>query len=839
MQREVSPDRLDGLSGPDQGLTAQEVAERRARYGPNTIVAERDSGWLEIARSTLRDPMLWFLLGTAMLFLWLGDVTEAIVLIAALVPIAGMDAYLHRRTDLSTEGLRARLAPQARVLRDGALRAIPAVALVPGDLVVVEAGMYFPADGLIVSGTGLQADESTLTGEALPVRKLPLDHPPRPGDAPVGILHWGMAGTRLLTGTARLRVTQTGAETFYGEIARLSESARTERTPLQEAITGLVRVLLVLALLLCAALAAIRLAQGYGAVDALLSAVTLAIAALPEEFPVVFSFFLGVGVYRLARRRALVRRAVVVENIGRITCICTDKTGTLTEGRLGLEHVIPATAHDRQSVLTIAATASRRESADPLDLILLDAARPIAGRVEALFPFTEDRLREVAVMRGDTGFRVAIKGAPETVLDMCAMDEAARAQWQARVHTLAGAGQKVIATADLTLPEWTGIEPTGGFRLAGLIGFADPVRPGTADAVRAAQAAGIRVVMITGDHARTAAAIAREVGIGNGAPRVIDGADLTGLLEQGGAGQAGFDVVARCTPSQKLALVRALRARGEVVAVTGDGVNDAPALRGADVGIAMGERGTRSARDVAAIVLLDDDFSTIIRAIAEGQQLFGNLRLSFAYLLMLHAPLVATAALIPLLGYPLLYLPIHIVWIELILHPTAMLVFQSLEATGDPQPADRRGPARFFSRREWGWIAAAGGVATLVILAGYIFNIGPEGDVAHARSMALGSLVLAGAAVTAALTRLRSTAAIAGTLLPVASALGAIEVAPLAQLLHLAPLHRGDWMLALSGSIAVGLLAFRLTTRQATATEPIRPGNPVAPAAGAGGSGRH
>ena len=815
MNRSAPVERLHDLWNNTNGLDAAQVVERRATFGPNSIVAESSSGWLEIVRSTVSDPMIWFLIGTAILFIWLGDLTEAAVLGAALIPIAGMDAYLHRRTQASTEGLRARLASQARVLREGREQDVPSEDLVPGDLVIVSAGAYFPADGLIQSGDALQADESSLTGEALPVRKTPLA--PRPvgtGSVKIDGEHWGMAGTRLLTGEARVVIALTGTETLYGEIARLSRATQVDRTPLQDAIARLVQILLVVALLLCVILAGIRYAQGYGAVDALLSAVTLAIAALPEEFPVVFSFFLGLGVYRLARKQALVRRAVVVENIGRISCICTDKTGTLTEGQLTLHKAHPTEGRSGDELLSIAATASRAETADPLDLILLESARPRDGKVDAIFPFTEDRLREVAVLRSPEGnWIAAMKGAPETVIGMTTLSEEERDLWRQHTQELAASGHKVIGVASRSLHDWSGEEPETDFDFAGLLAFSDPVRPGVADAVREAQDAGIRVIMITGDHARTAAAIAKEIGIGAVDPRVIDGKDLATHLD-GQEAEIDFDVVARCTPSQKLALVQALRAKGEMVAVTGDGVNDAPALRGADVGIAMGERGTRSAREVASIVLLDDNFATIVGAIAEGRQLFTNLRLSFAYLLMLHAPLVATAALIPLMGYPLLYLPIHIIWIELILHPTALLVFQNLPSQGALSRRSKGNRLSFFAPREWVTIGLVGAVASAVILGGYILNLGETVDVPHARSMAMASLIIAGSAITAALTRLRSRSAWIATVAPVLSAFGAIQIEPVASVLHLSPLHPVDWVIAVFGGVIISAGAAFLNQRQ-------------------------
>ncbi len=814
MNRSAPVERLHGLWSNKSGLDAAQVVERRAAFGPNTIVAESSSGWMEIVRSTVSDPMIWFLIGTAVLFIWLGDFTEAAVLGAALIPIVGMDAYLHRRTQASTEGLRARLASHAGVLRDGREQVVPSEDLVPGDLVIVLAGDYFPADGLIQSGDGLQADESTLTGEALPVRKAPLGPlPVGTGSVTVDGEHWGMAGTRLLTGEARMVVALTGTETLYGEIALLSRAAQVDRTPLQDAIARLVQILLVVALLLCAILASIRYAQGYGAVDALLSAVTLAIAALPEEFPVVFSFFLGLGVYRLARKQALVRRAVVVENIGRISCICTDKTGTLTEGRLKLHDAHPASVLSEGELLAIAATASRAETADPLDLILIESAKAPNAKVEAVFPFTEDRLREVSVLRSPDGhWSAAMKGAPEAVIGMATLSEQDRDLWRRRTQELAASGCKVIGVASRSLQDWSGEEPETGFEFAGLLAFSDPVRSGVADAVREAQEAGIRVIMITGDHAHTAAAIAKEIGIGVAEPRVIDGNDLAAHLDREETG-IDFDVVARCTPSQKLDLVQTLRATGEMVAVTGDGVNDAPALRGADVGIAMGERGTRSAREVASIVLLDDNFATIVGAIAEGRQLFSNLRFSFAYLLMLHAPLVATAAFIPLMGYPLLYLPIHIVWIELIIHPTALLVFQNLPSQAALSRRSKENRLSFFTPNEWVAIGLVGAVASAVILGGYILNLGETVDVPHARSMAMASLIIAGSAIAAALTRLRSRSAWIATVAPVLSAFIAIQIEPVANVLHLSPLHPIDWGIAVFGGVIISAGAAFLTQR--------------------------
>ena len=783
MDRAVPLERLAGLTSA--GLTGEEVRARVGRYGENRVVEAAPGGWLRLLGDTAKDPMLWFLLGASGLFALVGDWTEAAILLVALLPFVGMDLYLHRRTQASTEGLSSRLATQATVERDGRREVIASLALVPGDLAVVAAGEPFPADGVLVGGAGLQADESTLTGEAFPVRKEPLARLPREGEARVDARHWGMAGTRLLTGEGLLRVVYTGSETLYGEIVRSATRGAHGRTPLQAAVANLVAMLLVGAALMCVVLAWVRLRQGHGLVDALLSAVTLAVAALPEEFPVVLAFFLGVGVYRLARRQALVRRAVVVESIGRVSCICCDKTGTLTEGRLRLAHRWPAPQVAEERLVLLAAAASRRETGDPVDRAILDCASgAFPWERVASFPFTEDRKRETGVVRENGLLLAAVKGAPEVVLAQCALEPAEQTQWLARVDELAGTGHKVIACAwrALDAAAWPGDEPDRDFRLAGLVAFEDPVREGVAEALAACRQAGIRVIMVTGDHPSTARAVAREIGL------------------------AEADVVARAVPSQKLELVRALQAGGDIVAVTGDGVNDVPALQAADIGIAMGERGTRSAREAAAIVLLDDNFRTIVRAIAEGRQLFVNLQRSFQYLLTIHLPLVATAALIPLAGYPLLYLPVHIVLLELMIHPTALLVFQQTPAQPVLLPVPRsRGRPRFFDRRQWLTIAATGTVVAAVVTVSYVRSLGAGYDVDHARAMALVALATASAGITACLTRLQGGAARIAAAATLVLSFVLVQIPALAALLHLKPLHADDWMLAIGGGLLASL----------------------------------
>ena len=811
MRRAPPLNRWPDLTALDSGLSSEEVSERLRTYGPNRIVESTTGGWTAVLADTARDPMLWFLLGTSGLFAIVGEYIEAAILLAALVPFFGMDAFLHRRTQASTEGLSSRLANRAIVLRDDVQNQVAATELVPGDLVITAAGETFPADGLIVRGESLQVDESLLTGEAFPVRKQPLTSlDGYVTGLPLDEVHWGCAGTRLLTGEAWLRVAYTGRETLYGEIVESAQRGSHARTPLQTAVGSLVNILIAAALVMCLVIFWVRFQQGHGWVDALLSAVTLAVAALPEEFPVALTFFLGVGVYRLAKRQALVRRGIVVENIGRVSCICSDKTGTITEGKLRLTHLYPATDLGEDQLLAIGGLASRREGGDPLDMAILDAAPKLpASTPVATFPFTEDRKCETVVVRRDGKLLTALKGAPETVMARCTLALHDADAWRHRIDSLAGSGHKVIACAllDLDGPQWSGGEPDRGFRFAGLLAFEDPVRHGIAEAVGQCRSAGIHVIMVTGDYPATARAVAREIGLGGDEPVVISGDSLDErLLAGNGAFLRDVDVIARAVPAQKLALVRALQSNGEIVAVTGDGVNDVPALQAADVGIAMGGRGTRSARDVAAIVLLDDNFRSIVRAIAEGRQLFRNLQLSFQYLLMFHIPLVVTAALIPLAGYPLLYLPIHIVLLEMIIHPTALLVFQDLPDS-DPlrRVAHARDP-RFFSRWQWFVIVLVGALVTVMVVYSYDRSLGSGYDVEHARAMALLVLLAASAGITAGLSRLRTRAARAMVAATLITAAMSVQVPWIAEWLHLHPLHLDDWLLATVAGLVAAVL---------------------------------
>ena len=836
MQRRILPlDRLEGLWDAQRGLSSADVVARAQKYGTNDIVEAPPHPWRGLILDTAKDPMLWFFAGTSILYWAVGQRIEALTLLVAILPLLGMDVYLHRRTQASTEGLKSRLSTTATALRDGVKSPLPSSQLVPGDLVFVVSGEAIPADAVIVTSSNMQVDESVLTGEAYPVTKSRMDGPPADGSQPlVDEVHWAFAGTRMLTGDAGIRVVFTGQETIYGEIVRSAVHGSHESTPLQLAIRFLVKILLVAALAACGILAAVRLHQGNDWLDALISAATLAATAIPEEFPVVFTFLLGVGVYRLAKRQALVRRAVVVENIGRVSVICSDKTGTLTEGRLELAHILPVPGLSEAQLQSLAAIAARAESGDPMDNAILHwPAQPnqtdIAPVRRATFPFTEDRKRETGIVIETSGRMLAVtKGAIEVIFSICEISDAERTAWLGRAAEFAAQAHKVVAVARRDLPTEIDLnaEPASGFSFAGLLAFEDPVRLGVREAVQACQAAGIHVIMVTGDHPLTAEAVAHELGLGGSHPVVVLGDELELGKEKRLPPLREVDVIARARPAQKLLLVKSLQESGEIVAVTGDGVNDVPALQSADIGIAMGERGTRSAREVAAIILLDDNFRTIVGAIGEGRQLFENLQLSFNYLLVIHIPLVLTATLIPLAGFPLLYLPIHIVWLEILIHPTAMLVFQGLPARELLPRGTTAKRGRFFDARQWGGIIATGLFIAAGVTLGYIRSLEGQANVEHGRAMALASLILASVAATAVLSRLRTSAARVMCLCTVVTTVVLIQVPIVGHWLHMQPLHLDDWALVVLFALIAGAILLGSAHWRSNAPAPsLRPGS--------------
>lgn len=817
MKREVLFQNLGEISFKRSGLTQEEVVHQLSAHGKNEIAEVASHPLKEIILETIKDPMIWFLIIIGIVFIFAGEKSDAIVLFVAILPLVLMDVFLHWRTQSSLAALKGNLATTAKVIRDNKEIEINANEIMPGDLVVLKSNDYVPCDGIFIEISALQIDESALTGEAFPIVK---------EDASVDVQKYiekkavwidekflAFAGTRVLTGHGIFLVTQTGQQTQYAQIVKSVTMISHEQTPLQVAISKLVGWLLIAAIFLCFVLAGIRLYQGHGLVDAFLSAATLAIAAIPEEFPVVFTFFLGVGVYRLANKHTLVRRAVSVENIGRINRICTDKTGTITVGQLTLTHVI-ANSKEENRVIESAVFASNSKDFDPIDLAIHDYPldqKMADKKILKIFPFTEDRKREVVLASDQTKIFAYTKGAPESILAMSLLSEKELFFWRNETSRYAKEGHKVLASAwrEVSLDE-ADREPVGDFHFAGLMAFEDPPRPEVKEAMKYCQNHNIMVTMLTGDHPDTATAIGKDIQISRGELKVVSAEDDPEKFEKEYLLKnpdflRDVNIIARCKPIQKLRIVEAFKNSGEIVAVTGDGVNDVPALKMADVSIAMGIRGSRSAKEVSHMILTDDNFSTIVSAISEGRILFKNLKKSFEYLILFHVPFVLVAAAIPLMGYPLLFLPVQIVWLELIIHPTALFAFQELSNN-----ETKKVSSSFFERKEVIVMLGSGIVFALMLMVFFIYFMKETNNIAYARSGIMALLSLWSACLVIMLVGIRSLFVKSLIVATVGMAAFLIGNSFSASLLSLAPLALKHWIYTLLAVIIFVLMLARL-----------------------------
>ena len=662
-----------------RGLTTLEAERRLQQFGPNLLTPRRKGGTtIRTLLKALTDPMALLLMVAAPTYVVLGDTASAAFTAAAILPVAGIDVFLEQRAEGALEQLRELTAPTARAIRDGEERLVPVETLVPGDAIVLEEGDYVPADGELIDGLYISTNESALTGESATVAKS------SSGDGETGLV---FAGTYVVAGHGVMHVTSTGLSTRIGQIAHLVAQSSPARTPLQQAVQSLIEKLGALAAVFCIAVVGVQLAYGVSVADALLAGVSLAIVAVPEEYAIVFTLYLALGAWRLSRENSLVRRLVGVETLGSTSVICADKTGTLTMGELAVTEVVPLreTPDAETALFESAVLACETRPFDPLDLALLTFSdskgvhvRDGATLVQD-YPFdpTLKYLSHVWQTRG--GYRIGAKGALEGILEASHASADTRSVAQSANRELAQQGYRVIAIAGGALATSSGSreEDEAALEFLGLIGFVDPVREGVAEALDLCKQAGVRVLMITGDHPITATAVGASLGLSDGDSHAVCTGDELDMLTDAELAHRidETSIFARTRPEQKYRIVQVLRAKGEVVAMTGDGINDAPALRQADVGIAMGRRGTEVAREAATLVLLDDNFATIVTAVREGRRIFDNLRRAFLYLIAFHIPTFVVALAIPLLDRPLLLTPVNLVLLEVILHPIVTFVF--------------------------------------------------------------------------------------------------------------------------------------------------------------------
>jgi Ca2+-transporting ATPase len=740
------------------GLTSADAGRLLREHGPNRWVASDPFALLREFVELLSDPMAVMLAGAAGLYWLLGEHRDAAVLALALIPVLGVDVLLQARSRSALKNLAAAAAPRAYVVRDGSVTDVRLEDVVPGDLVALVEGHAAPADGDVVWTANLAMDESSLTGESEPQSKRPPAPDSRATDSPSisdpdTRFH---AGALVLSGQGFGRVTATGRDTAYGNIAALVTETTSSESVLQQHAAVLVRRLSGVAVLLAAALVGVAMLQGANWTEALLSGVSLAMAALPEEFPLILTLFLSASAWRLTRHGLLVRRLACVETLGATTVICTDKTGTLTHGAFeAVEHGVLDAALGETAFLEAALLACERHPADPMEQALVRYARArgvdhdeVIARHELVRDYDFDPVGKHMshVWReAESGLSiVAAKGAIEGVLAHVAADDPARQALAAANEGMAARGLRVLAIAGRRggSPGATRDDDERDLVVQGLVGFQDPLRPEVPDAVAECQRAGIAVKMITGDHALTAHAIAEAAGILHDDALIVTGDELEALdPETRRARIRAGAIFARINPKQKFLIVDTLKQLGAVVAMTGDGVNDAPALRRADIGIAMGRRGTDVARATADLVLLDDNFASLVATVREGRHLYQNIQRAFLYLIAFHVPVVALAALAPLVGVPLLLHPIHLVWLELIVHPVSALIFQAepvTDAVMRRPPRDPRAPLlpRFAVWRS----VAAGSLLSATTFGIYVWGLGTGAETA-ARGIALLALL--------------------------------------------------------------------------------------------------
>jgi Ca2+-transporting ATPase len=760
----------DGLEHTaDRGLSEAEAARRLAADGPNELPSDKKKNWTRLVWEVVHEPMFLMLLACGSIYLLLGDPAEASMLLGFVAVVIGITLYQEHKTERALAALRDLSSPRALVIRDGRRVRIAGRDVVRDDLLIVSEGDRVAADAAVLSARNLSADESLLTGESVPVEKGCWDGVQavgRPGGEGQPFLY---AGTLITRGRGVARVLSTGPQTQMGLIGKSLLTLEVEGTPLQRQTGKIVRNFALVGLSLCVLIIGIFGLTRGDWLNGLLAGLTLAMATLPEEFPVVLTVFFALGAWRISRRNVLTRRIPAVETLGAATALCVDKTGTLTLNQMRVTQLVAGdegwTADGPQEtpsgpqaeVIRYGLLASSRDTFDPMEKAIKETAKTVSPgwgpgtegwTLVREYPHSGKLMAVIRAWRVPSESRLVIggKGAPEAIAKLCRLDPSRLREVEDRVARMAEEGLRVLAVAraqapDDRLPD----DPHQiDMEFVGLLGLSDPVRPGVPDAVHECRRAGIKVIMITGDYPGTALAIGRQIGLGKDAG-IITGPELDGMTDDALKSRVGStSIFARVVPEQKLRIVQALKANGEVVAMTGDGVNDAPALKAANIGIAMGGRGTDVAREAAALVLLDDNFASIVQAIRLGRRIFDNLRKAMTFIFSVHIPIAGLSLVPVLLNWPLALMPVHIAFLELIIDPACSLVFEGERDESDimRRPPRRLGDPLFGKPMVIaGLIQGAGVLVAVLAVYGLILGLGwGEGE---ARMIAFISLVLA------------------------------------------------------------------------------------------------
>lgn len=685
-----------------QGLTEEEVQQKLQKEGYNELPSSKPKNVLQIALGVFKEPMFLLLVACGTLYLLLGDLQEGLMLLGFVFVIMGIEFYQEKKTENALDALRDLASPRALVIRDGVERRIAGREVVIDDIIILQEGDRVPADGNILTCNNLLADESLLTGESVPVRKREF----REDDG--NITAGGddnpcvYSGSMIVQGNGIVRVTATATHTEIGKIGKALASVKEEPTKLKKEMGVLVKRLAIIGILLCVLVIGVYFITRGDLLKGFLAGITLAMAMLPEEFPVVLTVFLALGAWRMSKKSVLTRKPAAIETLGSATVLCTDKTGTLTQNKMTVtklyncsdfftitnQNNFPEEFHE---IIEFGILSSQTNPFDPMEKAIIHTGERFLNGTEHIhadwtmekeYPLSKELLAmsRVFINSVSNSKVIAAKGAPEAIFDLCHLDEKSIATYSDAVAQMAAEGLRVLGVArnNISPGELPEIQHDIDFEFVGLIALSDPIRENVPLAVKECYTAGIRVIMITGDYPVTAMNIAKEIGLKN-YDKCISGPELKEMSEDELCERIReVNVFARVIPEQKLILVNALKRNKEIVAMTGDGVNDAPALKAANIGIAMGEKGTDVAREASSLVLLDDNFASIVGAVRMGRRIFDNLQKALGYIFAVHVP-IAGLSLIPVFfaDFPLILWPVHIVFLELIIDPSCSIIFEA------------------------------------------------------------------------------------------------------------------------------------------------------------------
>lgn len=670
------------------GLSDDEVLASRITHGSNEINQQTKPSVLRKILHIFSEPMLLLLLITASIYFFLGEFTDGCIMLVMVAFVSGIEFFQERKTDKALEALNTLSALNVEVIRNGKQQTINSKDVVVGDIVVLDEGDKIPADGVILELQGLGVNESALTGESAVVYKKLKDK-----TAAHFRLNICYAGCDVTNGSAIIKITAVGPRTEYGKIGSALDSIEKEKTPLENQIRKLIIICTIISLTFCVVVMIVNfvyyhdLPLGERIIDSIIPGLTMAMATIPEEIPVVLTVFLAMGAWHLAKHHALVRNMKAVETLGAVTVLCTDKTGTLTENKMTVQDTFTAT----DDFLQVAALACPKRPYDPMEIAIQEYALThgmssdiYQHKLVHEYIFNNEDKMMGQVWQIDDQQILCAKGAYENILPLCHLDAKTTQVVIAQANNYAARGFRVLALAKQDhLSQIPAELEDNQLNFVGLIALVDPPRAGVEQSIEACHRAGVRIIMITGDNGETATGIAKQIGL-NRSDTVITGTELETMSDAELQKRVQTtNIFARVYPNHKMRIVKALQHNHEVVAMTGDGVNDAPALKKAAIGIAMGQRGTNVAKEASDLILMDDNFNTIIDAIMNGRTIYANIKKAISYILVIHIPIILGSLIVPLLGLPLWLLPIHVVLLELIIDPTSSIIFQRFRPDRD------------------------------------------------------------------------------------------------------------------------------------------------------------